>query len=79
MSSRWANWSRSLEAGLSFLDATVSEALELTVNTRYNLVEALKITLKSVALVEDLTLECSGHLIVHIIKAIRGRNLSTIS
>jgi hypothetical protein len=72
LSSRWANWSRSLEAGLSFLDATVSEALELTVNTSGNLTETVKITLKEVALVEDLTLKCSGHLIVQIIKAIRG-------
>jgi hypothetical protein len=32
-----------------------------------------------VALVEDLTLECSSHLIVHIVKAIRGRNPSTVS
>jgi hypothetical protein len=48
----------------------VSKALELTVNTSSNLIETVKITLKEVALVKDLTLKGSGYLIIQIIKVI---------
>jgi hypothetical protein len=56
----------------------VSETLELTVNTRYYLTETLEISLKSMALIEDLTLKYSGHLIIYIVKAICIRNPSTV-
>jgi hypothetical protein len=49
---------------------TVSKALKLTINTSSNLIETVKITLKEVVLVEDLTLKYSSHLIIQIIKAI---------
>ena len=58
---------------------TVSKALKLTVNTSSNLTEAVKIILKEVVLVKDLTLKCSSHLIIQIIKVICRGNLSTVS